>query len=158
MPKIKPFQPTPISLHELGLGQSGFEEKLDTILSQSTFSPQWKPSGFNKASYLDMIEHIVRHSLKHWINEDGSGYDEQDDKTFTPMRLAPAAAFLLKKGRVQDFRNKIFKVMDYSCAAFSDGKLTANFAVNELALAYGWLKPLADKQRSSTWHKALSHF
>ena len=40
-----------------------------------------------------MIEYIVRHSITNWVNEDGSAYDEQDDKIFTPMRLAPAAAF-----------------------------------------------------------------
>ncbi len=114
------------------------EEEVTRVLAQEPLSP-WSPSGTTRELYLDMAEAIVR-TFAPYQNSSGGITDPVTGEEWgqaTP-RFACPGAYLLRQGRIPEWRSAVEKAMTSACERLAAGKADApDFWMRELATAYG---------------------
>ena len=119
----------------------------------------WHPSTLSREFYLDLIEAIVRHA-EPWVDAEGAVIDPVLHREYNQSspRFASSCAVLLRFGRCREFREKLYRVMDYCCAALGHAdsvNRSPDFWMRELSTAYFCLRTIAPEERLALWRRDL---
>lgn len=113
----------------------------------------FKPSGITKKYYLDVIELCVKaydkKSLEDRLPKDGGMVDD----IHAYSRIAGGIAALLSNGRIQDYKDLWFSMMDALCNDFyrQAPPTTLDFALKETMLAFKAMKPHIPAAKQKEW-------
>ncbi|MBR6373232.1 MAG: hypothetical protein IKS20_08625 [Victivallales bacterium] len=134
-------------------------EQVRRILQEPN-PPGWKASGLSRDFYLDIMERIVRSAAK-WVNEDGAVIDPvlHEEHHQSSPRFASPCAVLLRFGRCQDLKEKLYLVMDHCCNTLKSQDsimFSPDFWMRELSTAFHCLEGSAPEERLAKWKESLA--
>jgi len=120
----------------------------------------WRSSGITRELYLDILERIVRVAAP-WVNEKGAVIDPvlKYEHAQTSSRFASSCAVLIYFGRGNEYKETLYRVMDYCCNALKQPdsvERSPDFWMRELVTAYRCLKDIAPAERLAQWKNDLS--
>ena len=122
--------------------------------------PDYKPTGQTRDYYLDMMEPIVKLAAN-WVDEKGAVIDPVLHREWgqTSPRFASAGAVLIHFNRLPELKEKVYRVMDYTCDKLSRlevKKCSPDFWMRELTVAVVALTHVAPPERVARWRDALA--
>ena len=123
-------------------------------------APDYVSTGLTRDTYLDMMEPIVKMAAE-WVDEKGAVIDPVLNKEWgqTSSRFASAGAILLYFNRLPELKEKIYRVLDYTCDKLSRPEVTEcspDFWMRELTVAVTVLTHLAPPEKVERWRQALA--
>lgn len=123
-------------------------------------SPEYEPTGVTREYYLEMMEPIV-HMASEWVDEKGAVIDPVLNREWgqTSSRFASAGAILIYFNRLLHLKDKVYRVLDYTCGKLSRPEVTEcspDFWMRELTVAVTVLTHIAPPKRVERWRQALA--